>query len=356
MSNKILQIGDKTISDNERPFIIAEAGVHHYNSVELAKTYILEAAVAGADAIKFQTYKADRIATVWAPTYWDDFSGRTQHDIFSHRSNLTRDDYQVLFQYASEVGIMLLSTPFDPDAASLLAEFDMSAYKIASADLTHYPLLEKVASFGKPILLSTGAATYEEVEQTVVFLNKLQAQFALLHCVLSYPTRIKDANLRRIAQLRAKFSANVIGYSDHTQPQDSILACPLSVVYGARIIEKHFTLNKLLDGDDHYHAVDANGLKQLVRDCHDAMIMTKPAEEVLDSELPARMYARRSIVAAKTLLVGTIITEADVDFKRPGTGLPPAKLTQILGQKLIKPLNSDDLIKLEDLTDNNKSE
>lgn len=349
MLDRILQIGTKTISDDERPFIIAEAGVHHYNSVELAKTYILQASIAGADAIKFQTYSADRIATVWAPTYWDDPSGATQHDIFAKRSNLIQADYQILFQYASELGIMLLSTPFDPDAATLLSEFDMPAYKIASADLTYFPLLEKVASFGKPILLSTGAATYQEIAQSVAFLQKLEVQFSLLHCVLSYPTQVKDANLQRITKLRTKYPNVVIGYSDHTQPQDSTLACPISVAYGARIIEKHFTLNKLLDGDDHYHAVDPNGLKQLVRDCHDAMTMTKPANEMKESEIPARTYARRSIVAAKNLAAGTTITNEDIDFKRPGTGMSPTRKNEVLGRKLTKSLSKDSLIQLEDM-------
>ncbi len=344
-----ITIGTQQINQNSFPYIIAEAGVHHYNSVNLAKEYILAAKVAGADAIKFQTYSAERIATTWAPTYWDDPSGGTQFDIFAERSNLSQADYADMFAYAAEVGITLLSTPFDPDSARLLAEFDMPAYKIASADLTYFPLLEEITSYGKPILLSTGAATYAEIAQSVTYLESLNADFALLHCVLSYPTPVKDANLGRILELQTRFPGRVLGYSDHTQPQDTMIACPTAVAFGARIIEKHFTLNKLLDGDDHYHAVDPAGLKQLVRDCKDAALMTRPSEEMKDSETPARTYARRSIVAIRPLPAGTTITKEDIDFKRPGTGMSPTLIDQVLGQTLLQDLAKDDLIQPEHL-------
>ena len=349
MSKKELYIGNRAVGENHPPYIIAEAGVHHYNSVELAKTYILQAKIAGADAIKFQTYTAQRIVTTWAPTYWDAPEGVTQFDIFAERSNLAKEDYQVLFDYARQLDIAFLSTPFDPDSAALLAEFEMPAFKIASADLTYFTLLETVASFKKPILLSTGAATYKEVAETVAFLQNLQAKFILLHCVLSYPTPVKDANLHRITELQKQFPDMIIGYSDHTQPQDTMAACPIAVALGAKVVEKHFTLNKFLDGDDHYHAVDPEGLKRLVQDCKDAHIMTVKPKELQDSELPARTNARRSIVAAKPLSAGTTLCLQDIDFKRPGTGLSPMQVDQVLGRTLNTALQTDDLIKLEHL-------
>lgn len=344
-----LIIGERTIGVDHRPYIIAEAGVHHYNSIELAKAYILQAKIAGADAIKFQTYDADRIATVWAPTYWDDPSGKTQHDIFADRANLSLDAYQELFAYAQALNIEFLSTPFDPDAAQLLNDLGVQAFKIASADLTYYPLLEKVASFGKPILLSTGAATYDEIAQTIQFLSQFEARVSLLHCVLSYPTPIADANLSRITILQDQFPDLVIGYSDHTQPQDSMLACPMAVGLGARVIEKHFTLNKELDGDDHYHAVDATGLQQLVRDCSDAWLMTSSPAEMKAAEQPARTYARRSIVAVEDLEAGTVLTMSHLDFKRPGTGLSPKDVQLVLGKTLTRTLKRDELVELNDL-------
>lgn len=344
-------IGRKTISPDSPPYIIAEAGVHHGNSVAVAREYILQAHLAGADAIKFQTYSAARIVTTWAPTYWDDPVYEKQFDVFAERSRLSADDYAALFAYAAELGITLLSTPFDPDSAAMLANFDMAAYKIASADLTHFPLLEAVAAYDKPVLLSTGAATFAEIDRTVAFLDQLGATFALLHCVLSYPTPVADANLRRIAALRERYPRHVIGYSDHVQPQDSPLACPLAVALGARIIEKHFTLNKNALGDDHYHAVDPPGLRQLVADCRDAFAMTLPATEMKSAEAPARQFARRSVVAAHDLPAGTVIEPNHVDFKRPGTGVSPADAALLFGRKLRTTKQADDLILFSDLED-----
>jgi sialic acid synthase SpsE len=344
-----MKIGSFSIEASAPPFVIAEAGVHHFNSVELAKQYIVQARIAGVQAIKFQTYSADRIAARWAPTYWDAGDGKTQHDIFASRSRISKEGYADLFAFARELGVMFLSTPFDPDAAVLLNGFGMEAYKIASADITNWPLLETVASFKKPMVLSTGASTIDEVRKTVAMLRDKKADIALLHCSLSYPTPIKDANLSRIGMLQHAFPDLHIGYSDHTEPQNSMLACPIAVSMGARILEKHFTLNKLEDDDDHYHAVDAAGLARLVRDCKDAYLMTKPAQELTDKESPARSFARRSIVAARALPAGKRIEQADIDFKRPGTGLSPTEANVVLGKKLKRALALDELVKLEDL-------
>lgn len=342
-----IKINDQIVSDDYEPFIIAEAGVHHYNSLELAKEYILQAKIAGADAIKFQTYKAKRIAAKWAPTYWDTDNDKTQFDIFSERSLLKKKDYAQLVKFAKNVGIIFLSTPFDPDSADMLNEMGMGAYKIASADLTYYPLLEHISAFRKPIILSTGAAEFSEIDDAVSFLRKKKADIALLHCVLSYPTLIKNANLKRITALKDRYPNLVIGYSDHTQPQDSILPCALAVGLGARIIEKHFTLNKLLDGDDHYHAVDTDGLSRLVRECKNAHLMTSQMVELENSERAARTNARRSIVAARPIKKGKRIEISDLDFKRPGTGLSPKDLSKVLNKKAKKNITTDDLITLD---------
>lgn len=344
-----INIGPFPVAHSAAPIVIAEAGVHHFNSVELAKQYVLQTRIAGAQAVKFQTYSADRIAARWAPTYWDAGGGKTQHDIFASRSRIDRDGYVELFKYAAELGILLLSTPFDPDSADMLEGLGMASYKIASADITNWPLLQKVASFGKPMVLSTGASTVDEIRKTVTMLLERKAELALLHCSLSYPTPIKNANLARIGLLQREFPELHIGYSDHTEPQNSMLACPIAVSMGARIIEKHFTLNKLEDDDDHYHAVDALGLARLVRDCKDAYLMTQPAQELTEKEAPARNFARRSIVAARALEKGQRISDGDIDFKRPGTGLSPTEATNVLGRKLKRALALDELLKLEDL-------
>jgi N-acetylneuraminate synthase len=351
VADPTIRISDREIGGDKEPYVIAEVGVHHRNDLELAKAYVLEAKRAGADAAKFQTYSADRLAARWAPTYWDDGTGRTQHDIFSSRSLLTRDDYEALFAFASELEIHFLSTPFDTDAARMLEELGMPAYKIASADITDLPLLRVVASFGKPVLLSTGASTFDEVRTAVDAVTAAGAPCSLLHCTLTYPTPLADANLARITALKEAFPDLVIGYSDHTQPQDSELACPISVALGARIVEKHFTLDKSLPEDDHYHAVDPEGLSRLVRDCRVAALETSSYREISDSELAARAYARRSIVAAHPLAAGAILGAADIDFKRPGTGMSPAMVDAVLGRRLTRDLEADELVAPEDLED-----
>lgn len=338
------EIGGRPVGVGAPPYIIAEAGVHHRNDVELACRYMEEAAKAGASAIKFQTYTSDRLAARWAPTYWDEAEERTQHEIFSKRALLTDAEYQRLADYASELGIHFLSTPFDPDAAALLARLGVPAFKIASADVTHLPLLREVASHGRPVLLSTGASTMEEVQRAVDVLTKAKIPLALLHCSLAYPTPLDDANLRRIMMLKESFPGTVLGYSDHTLPPDAELACALAVGFGASVVEKHFTLEPSAVGDDHLHAVDPEGLRRLVDLCGKAAAMTAEPEEVRDVELPARTNARRSIVAARNIDAGTILSEGDIDFKRPGTGLPPGDADRVLGRRVARYLERDALI------------
>ncbi len=349
MTTPMIEIAGKQVGPGHPPFTIAEVGVHHGNSLELAKAYILAAKVAGVDAVKFQTYSADRLAATWAPTYWNDGSGRTQHDIFAERSLLTEADYDELFAYAAELGVLFLSTPFDTDAAKMLGDRGMAAFKIASADITDLPLLRAVAAYGRPVLMSTGASTLDEVAVALDTVRAAGAPVALLHCSLSYPTAVPDANLGRLRTLAERFEGVLLGYSDHTQPQDSELACPLAVALGASVIEKHFTLNKALLGDDHYHAVDAEGLARLVKNCREAFLMARDLGEMTEAEQAARSFARRSIVAARALAAGTVLTEADVDFKRPGTGVSPARLGEVLGRRLTRDLAADDLVMLEDL-------
>ncbi len=344
MERTALHIGPATIDDAHEPFIMAEAGVHHYNSLELAKEYLRQARIAGADAIKFQTYDAARLAARWAPTYWSDETGRTQYQIFAGRARLTKDAYRELFTFAADLGLLLLSTPFDPDAARMLNDLGMSAFKIASADITDLPLLRVIAEFGKPMLLSTGASTMEEIKRTVDEIRSSGCSLALLHCTLSYPTAVADANLRRVTALRDEFPDLVVGYSDHTQPQDSELACPIAVAYGARIIEKHYTLNKFLPEDDHYHAVDQAGLSRLVRNCRDAWRQTATYVEMSESEKAARTYARRSLVAARPLPAGHVVTEGDIDAKRPGTGISPLEVDSIVGRRTNRSFCADELI------------
>lgn len=342
-------IGGIEIGDEHPPFVIAEAGVHHGNSVALAKQYIVAARIAGAHAIKFQTYKAAKLATRWAPAYWSTDGQVTQFEVFAERDKLNADEYKELVDFASSLGIIFLSTPFDSDSAGLLNGLGVPAFKIASADVTNAPLLKAVARFGKPVILSTGASTYDEVARAVEMISAGGAPVAVLHCSLAYPTPVGEANLRRIAALRERIPNVVVGYSDHVRPQDSELPCPLAVALGARIIEKHFTLNKRSVGDDHYHAVDPDGLARLVENCRHAFEMTGAPVELGREEDAARKYARRSIVAARAVPAGKRLELSDVDFKRPGTGLPPTEVDSVIGRTTRRELREDELIRHEDL-------
>jgi N-acetylneuraminate synthase len=331
------------------PYVIAEAGVHHYGSIEYAKAYILQARIAGVQAIKFQTYTADKLVTNWAELYWNDPRYKTQYDVFKEKLGFTRDQYAELMRYARELGVTFLSTPFDLDSATMLNELGMPAIKIASADLTNFPLLDHVARFGRPVMLSTGAATFDEIEQAVRVVHAHHDQLVLLHCSLAYPTPVAAANLRRLEKLGQRFPSILFGYSDHTQPGESELACPMAVALGARVVEKHFTLNTALAGDDHYHAVDADGLKRLMKNCRDAFDMLGAGEEVTSVEAAARRSARRSIVAARPLKAGAVLSREDLDYKRPGHGLAPSEAENILGKTLLVDIGYDALITPEQL-------
>lgn len=377
---RTFEIAGRAVGRDEPPYVIAEAGVHHQNDVELAFRYVEAARDAGADAVKFQTYSADRLATRWAPLYWTSEEGagsrvdgqdcvrprepgaaeesarertgdneRTQHEVFAERALLSEEEYALLAAHAESVGITFLSTPFDEDAAAMLDRLGVPAFKIASADITHLPLLRRVASFGKPVLLSTGASTMEEVAGAVKILEGAEVSYALLHCSLSYPTQLSDANLRRLEALAEAFPTAVLGYSDHTLPEETELACPLAVGLGASIIEKHFTLDRSLPGDDHYHSVDPAGLGRLVRACREAAAMTPPPEEMRPCERPARENARRSVVARRDLAAGKEIRTEDLDFKRPGTGLSPARMDLVLGRRLKRAKKRDEFIRPEDV-------
>jgi sialic acid synthase SpsE len=348
-ADPVVSIAGRSVGEAWPPYVIAEVGVHHLGNLELAASYVAAAQAAGADAVKFQTYTADSLTTKWAPTYWDAPAGETQHSIFSAKRSLSAQDYREIAALARDLDVDFLSTPFDEESVSLLRTVGVPAFKVASADVTDLPLLEAIARVGLPVLLSTGASELDEVRVALEAVRAQGAPAVLMHCSLAYPTPLEHANLGRLSRLAAAFPDVVLGYSDHTLPDDSELACPLSVALGARVIEKHFTLDRTLAGDDHYHSVDAEGLARLVGACHDAWLMTRRGPEVSEVELPARSLARRSIVAARTIPAGRVITRDDVDFKRPGTGMSPARLRDVLGRRARTAIEADELIVEDDL-------
>lgn len=336
-----MKIGDRTLG--ERSFIIAEAGMNHGGSMGRAKELIKVAADAGAAAIKFQTYTADELVCKGTPRFWDyhEDDGKDQWQAYEDIPKLTYDQYPELMRYCEECGIEFLSTPFSFEAADRLNEMGMKAFKIASSDMSTLPFLRHVARFGKPILLSTGAATMEEVRESVKAIrDEGNDQIVVMQCTLCYPTKDEDANLAVIATYKAEFPDLVVGLSDHTLGvYPSILALKL----GAKVIEKHFTTDKTLTGNaDHWLSVDPaelNNIVEVARELdrwggpvrveetpEDTRLIGGSEKKVLDCEKETRLYDKRSLVAKVDIPKNTIITMDMLTFKRPGTGIWPNKL------------------------------
>ncbi|MDO8487491.1 MAG: N-acetylneuraminate synthase family protein [Candidatus Curtissbacteria bacterium] len=343
---KTIKIGGKKIGGNEPVFIVAEAGVNHNGELERAKDHIRLAKEAGCDAIKFQNYTAERLVTKKAPKYWHvgPNDGKTQYETFSVLDELPENNYQKMMDYAKEIGIILFSTPFELEAVDLLEDINVPAYKIASADIIYFPLLSKVAKTGKPIIMSTGAATIGEIEEAVNFIKKCgNDQIILLHCILSYPTAADDANLLMIDSLRGLFPEIPIGFSDHTF---SPLTPAFAVMRGARIVEKHFTTDKTLpDSPDHQLGVDPAEMKQLV----DAVRLAeeslgKGLKEPVESEMEAQRFARRSVTSLVDIKKDTKITKDMLIGKRPGMGIPPKFIDIVVGRKAKADIPADTTI------------
>lgn len=327
------------------PYIIAEAGVNHEGSMDLAKRLIDEAAEGGAQAIKFQTYKAETIASKHSPYYWDIAKEPTksQFELFKKYDKFWKKEFEELKNYCDKVNIEFLSTPFDAESAKFLNDL-MPVFKISSSDITNFPFIELMCSFGKPIVLSTGASYLWEIQQAVDIINKYGNKLCLMHCVLNYPTPNKNANLGMIKDLKLKFPNNITGYSDHTLPQQMDVIHS-AVLLGATVIEKHFTFDKLLPGNDHYHAMDKDDLKlfwkkwSITRE----LIGTTNISSLPDEE-PARLNARRSLVAATNIPKGKKIELSDITWKRPAHGISPKYYKEIVGKVAIDNIEEDTIL------------
>lgn len=329
-----------------RPYIIAEAGVNHEGSMEIARRLIDEAAEGGADAIKFQTYKAETLASKDSPAYWDTSQEPTksQFELFSKHDKFWKAEMVALKKHCDSVGIEFLSTPFDIESADFLNDL-MDVYKISSSDLTNKPFIEHVCSKNKPIILSTGASTLWEIQEAVSWIQANGNKLALLHCVLNYPTPDKNANLGRILGLKKSFPEFLIGYSDHTLPGD-MHNCEVAALLGSVIIEKHFTHDKTLPGNDHYHAMDKNDLI-LMNNRFDKMLelVGNTTVETYSYEQKSRDNARRSLVARRKIPKGHVITHKDLTFKRPAYGISPSKIDSLIGLKAIRELEEDTVLR-----------
>lgn len=330
-----VKIGRLTVGAARRALIMVDAGVNHNNSVERGLKIIDRAAESGADVVKFQTYKAAAITTRTAPRYWnsklDTDSGGTQYDTFARLDGMPLEGYVALKRHCSAKGVIFSSTPFNLPDVQLLEQIGMDLYKISSSDITYLDLITEAARTGKPIIISTGCASIGEVEKALEAVDQTGNKNVILqHCILQYPCDDANANLAKMQMLQTIFHDIPVGYSDHTY---GTIIPAAAVALGARTIEKHFTIDKKLpDSPDHSFSADPAELAEMSCQIRriEAGIGTfvngyYPAEE------KAWKFARKSLVAARTIPAGTRITREMLTCKRPGTGIYPEYSDFVVG-------------------------
>ena len=350
-----IKLGKRVIDNYSRPYIIAEIGVNHEGSIETAKKLIELAKKGGADAAKFQSYKADSLASKKSPAYWDinEEPTQSQNELFKKYDSFNEKEYKILSTHCNNLGIDFLSTPFDVSSMEFLEPL-MDFYKIASADITNTPFLRMIAKKNKPVVLSTGASSIEEIKNAVQILESNGClEIALLHCILNYPTLDDNAHLDMITGLKNSFPKYVIGYSDHTLPNKHMTPLVSAYLLGAQIIEKHFTNDKNLPGNDHYHSMDFDNLKEFVTIINHIEKLKGITKEKspIESEEIARKNARRSIVLSKNINSGEKFSEGNLTFKRPGTGISSSNWDKIIGRKSLFDLKSDHILKWTDVSE-----
>ncbi len=325
------QIGSRRVGEGEPCFVIAEAGVNHNGDLALARKLIEAAAEAGADAIKFQTFRADRLVSATAPKadYQKAATGaaESQHAML-RRLELDEAAHRTLQQHAADRAIVFLSTPFDKASADLLAAMRIPAFKVSSGELTNLPFLAHLARHQLPIIISTGMATIDEVRAAVSTVGDVP--LALLQCVSNYPAQAADTNLRAMQTMRAEFGVTV-GYSDHTLGNEVASA---SVALGASIVEKHLTLDRKLPGPDHAASSEPADFAALVRGIRSIeSALGDGIKRPAASEANVASVARRSLVAARDIAPGEILGPSEIDALRPAGGLPPSAQSKLLGRR-----------------------
>lgn len=337
-------------TDSPACFVIAEAGVNHNGDVGLAHRLVDAAATAGADAVKFQTFKAERLASPRAPkaAYQVETTGgdESQYEMLK-RLELDEAAHAALMDHCRARGIAFLSTPFDEEAADMLARLGVAAMKTPSGELTNLPYLTHVAGKGLPMIVSTGMATIAEVDDAVrTFATAGGPRLCLLHCISAYPARPTDANLRAVGTLAACFGVPA-GFSDHTEGIGAPIA---AAALGARVIEKHITLDRTLPGPDHRASLDLATFTAMVGGIRDALAaLGDGVKRPRAAEAEVARVARKSLVARRHLRAGTILAASDLAAKRPGTGIPPGRADLVVGRRLRRDVAADHLIAWGDL-------
>lgn len=342
-----IKIEQRSIGDGHPVFFIAEAGVNHNGSGDLARKLVDVAVEAGADAVKFQTFITDKLNTRTAPksTYHIETTGddrkQTWYELLKTQE-MSRQMHEELIDYCHHKGIMFLSTPYDPDSADMLGELGVPAFKLASTDTSNLPFIRRIAKMGRPLILSTAMCEMEEVEQAVAAVRQEgMEEIVVLQCTGNYPARLEDSHLRVMATYRRLLKC-LVGYSDHTVEMINPVA---AVALGACVYEKHFTLDKSLPGPDHRLSLSPAELRETIR----LIRLTETAlgsarKWMLPSEKENRQKLRKSLVAAVNLYHGDILKAEMVAIKRPGTGIPPASIDEFIGRRLAVDVQADTVL------------
>lgn len=339
----------------KKAYVIAEMGVNFYDTakamgispLDAAKLYIDKAAEAGIDCAKFQSYKANTIVSKNSPAYWDMTKEptKTQYELFLKHDSFGESEYRELCEYTHAKGMDFTSTPFDYESADYLEDM-VDFYKISSSDLSNLPFIRHIGSKGKPVCISVGAAYLSEVDEAIRMLKESGCKdIVVLHCVLSYPTLPEHANLRVIETLKKNFPDVRIGFSDHVAPDEAMMTLATAYLLGAEVIEKHFTLDKTLQGNDHYHAGDPEDFKKAIANFKWIdMVLGSAEKTVLECEQIPRREARRSLVLTRDMKAGEIIKKEDIMAKRPGTGIEPKFQDVVVGRRVVRDLEEDTIL------------
>jgi N,N'-diacetyllegionaminate synthase len=341
---KLIKIANKTIGEKRPTFIIAEAGVNHNGKLEQAKRLVDIAVRSGADAVKFQTFKAEEIVTKYADMaeYQIKNLGRKKSQLDMLKDlELSYEEFKKLKQYCDRKKIIFLSTPHTFDAIDFLEPL-VPAYKFGSGDITNFPALSYASKKGKPIILSTGMSTMKEVKDAIkVIKAEGNKKIIVLHCTTNYPCPLEEVNLRAMVTMHVELDC-LVGFSDHTS---SIMVPALAVGLGATVIEKHFTLDKNLPGPDHLASLEPNEFKKMIQKIRETeKVLGSYEKKPVKSEKKILKYSRKSIVARVDIIKGTLINEKMVVIKRPGTGLSPIFYDKILGKKAKDNIKKDTII------------
>jgi N,N'-diacetyllegionaminate synthase len=347
MKETDILIGQRVIGASTGVFVIAEIGINHDGSVGQAEKLIDAAADCGADAVKFQSFRADHLLIPSRDRYAQQTEGAESAYQLLRRCELSWEDQEKLKKHADRRGLLFLSTPFDEGSADFLDSIGVPAFKIASSDITHVPLLRHVASKGKPILLSTGMSFLSEVADAIYNLRSAGAkEILLMHCVSAYPASPKHMNLRAMQTMQSYFELPV-GLSDHSE---GILLPLVSIALGAVLIEKHFTLNKNAPGPDHQSSMDPSDLKELIKNLRDVEAsLGDGRKRPSDAEEESRILGRRSIVAAVDIRAHEALAPWMLTYKRPGSGLEPRYWEKVIGMVSRRNIGKDTILQWEDL-------